>query len=51
MKKIRIRSWVKVVITIGIVIMLLSLLAKLNNDFIKDCVNSGYSESYCRGVK
>lgn len=47
MKKLRMKRLVKIVLVIGIIIMLLSLLAKLNNDFMNDCIKAGYSKEYC----
>ena len=47
-KKYRLKSWVKWLILILLFIGLLSMLAKTNNDFVKSCINSGYSETYCK---
>lgn len=47
-KKLRLKSWVKWLILILVILGMLVLIAKTNDDFTKSCVNSGYSEAYCR---
>ena len=47
-KKLRLKSWVKWLILILVFIGFAVVLAKTNDDFIESCINSGYSETYCK---
>ena len=47
MKKYRLRTWVKVVLVSITIIMIGFILMKLDDDFMTNCMNSGYSKDYC----
>lgn len=50
MKKYKLRTWVKVVIAIVIlagIIELGILIKKSDDDFIKGCMEAGYSKQHC----
>lgn len=46
-RKLRLKSWVKVVLVSLVFIGLISLLVKVDDDFMNGCMNSGYSKEYC----
>lgn len=47
MKKYKLRNWVKVTLILIGVFNLLMILKILDREFIKQCTESGYSETYC----
>ena len=47
MKKLRLRSWVKVVLLVLVFIVLLVILKKTDDDFMNNCMSKGYSKEYC----
>lgn len=46
-KKYKLRTWVKVVLVSITIIMIGFILTKLDDDFMTNCMNSGYSKDYC----
>ena len=47
MKKLRLKSWVKVVLVIMILVILGVAVKKIDDDFIDSCTEAGYSKDYC----
>ena len=47
MKRYKLRSWVKVTLLLIAVFNLLMILKIMDREFIKQCTNAGYSETYC----
>lgn len=47
MRKLRLKRWAKVVLVILILVGLLTALKKLDDSFMKDCTEAGYSTTYC----
>lgn len=52
MKKYRLKSWVKealyIMFVIVILIALTGIIYSMTNAAIRDCVNGGHSEEYCK---
>lgn len=47
MKKYKLKKWVKLTL-ISIIILIIGItLIKLNDDYMKGCMNNGYSKDYC----
>ena len=47
MKRLRIKSWVKVVLVILVVLAFIIALVMENDNYMEDCINAGYSREYC----
>ena len=51
MKKLKLKRWVKVTIVIILITATWTALKKLDDHFMKNCIESGYSENYCKGER
>ena len=51
MKKIKLRKWVKVVLIIMVLTGAVTILQKLDEDFMNGCTKAGYSEIQCKEAK
>lgn len=51
MKKLRLKKWVKITLTIIFITTLFITLKKLDNDFMESCQAQGYSYNYCMANK